>query len=107
MRNWFAVDMTDPENPTMPVEAYCRRRVSNEMVQKMDALSDTMDENVETATRSWPHKIGGFAAFAVALVSIAIFDAVTDGAETIPWTAWLWLIPAAVGIGVGLLITRS
>lgn len=107
MRNFFAVDMTDPDNATMPADGYCRRSVSDTLSQRMDTLSDTLDEKVETATRSWPHKIAGFAVAAVALISITAFDILAEGAETIPWTAWLCLIPVAICLGAGVLISRS
>ena len=107
MRNFFAVDMTDPDNATMPADDYCRRSVSDTLSQRMDTLSDTLDEKVETATHSWPHKLAGFAVCAVALVSIAAFDILAEGAETIPWTAWLCLIPVAICLVAGVLISRS
>ena len=107
MRNFFAVDMTDPDNPTMPADGYCRRRVSDALAQNMDALSDTLDENVEQATRSWPHIIGTIAACAVAFVSMTVFEALAEGADTIPVGAWLCLIPAALALGTLLLISRS
>ena len=107
MRNFFAVDMTDPDNPTMSADGYCRRRVSDTLSQQMETLSDEMTENVEQATRSWPHKIAGFAVGAVALISIAAFDILAEGAETIPPTAWLCLIPVAICLVAGVLISRS
>lgn len=107
MRNLFAVDMTDPDNPTMPIEAFCRRRISEELAQKMDAHADEMTESADKAVRSWPHYIGMGAAAVGCFVFFSIFEAAAEEAETIPPTAWLWLIPAALCLGVVLLIGRS
>lgn len=107
MRNYFAVDMTDEDNPTMAADAFCRRRVSDTLEKTMDAHADTMMENVEQATRSWPHYIGMGAAALGCLVFCGIFEAVVDEAETIPATAWWWLLPTAICLGALLLVVRS
>ena len=107
MKNVFAVDFTDEDNPSMPASAYERRRINTVLEEKMDAHADTMMENVERITRSWPHYIGMGAAALGCFVCMSIFDGLTEEADTIPAAAWWWLVPAAVCLAVLLLVGHS
>lgn len=107
MKNLFAVDFTDENNPTMPVEAYCRRRVNAALEEKMDAHADRMTENVDKATRSWPHYIGMGAAALGCFVFLTVFDILTEDVETIPPAAWWWLVPAVACLVVFVVVNYS
>lgn len=107
MKNWFAIDFTDEDNPVIPIEAYCRRRVNAVLEEKMDAHADTMMDNVEKATRSWPHYIGMGAAALGCYVFLTVFDVATEDTGTIPPSAWWWLLPAALCLAVLVLLGYS
>lgn len=107
MRNLFAMDVTDDENPIIPADDYCRRRVADALEEKMDEHADEMIENVENATHSLPHIIGMGAFGIVGVVCFAVFDAITDEADHIPATAWLWFAAAAVAFLLLLAVSYS
>lgn len=110
MRNLFAVDLTDEDNPILPAEAFCRRRVNETLADKMDAHADDMMEEVERATRSWPHYIGMGGAGLCAVVCVSVFDVLSEEAESlsaVPLSAWAFLAAAVAAMGVLLLVGRS
>lgn len=107
MKNMFAVDLTDENNPIMPAEAYCHRRVNTALEEQMDAHADSMMENVDKATRSWPHYIGMGAAALGCFACLTVFDTLTEEVETIPAAAWWWLLPTALCLAVFLLVSHS
>lgn len=107
MKNLFAVDFTDEDNPIVPAEAYCRRRINAALEEKMDAHADEMIDEVEKATHSLPHFIGMGAAALCCVVCFTVFDTLTEDADKIPPVAWPFLAAAAAALGVLLWIGRA
>lgn len=106
MNNLFAINGTDDNNPLMPADAYCRRRVDATLEQEMDAHADDMIADVQGALKSWPHFIGMGACGLAGVICFAIFDALTEGVEKVPATAWLWFAAAVVAFGLLLLVAH-
>ena len=107
MKNLFAVDFTDENNPRMPADAFCRRQVNDVLADTMDAHADHMMDEVEKATHSLPHFIGMGAAALCGVVCFTVFDTMTEDVDKIPSVAWLFLVAAAVALGVLLLVGYS
>lgn len=106
MTNLFAFNGTDENNPVAPVEAFTRRRVNAELEQRMESHAEDMVEGLQGALKSWPHLIGMGVCGIGGMICFAIFDALTEGVEKVPATAWLWFAAAVVAFGLLLLVAR-